>query len=62
MNKEIIDRIDIIARNLSSLADQIRTLPEDNDVAASLPIIAATLKMQSANLSKIYEELTHSDK
>ena len=57
MNKEIINRIDVIAKNLNSLADQVRTLKEFNDVSASLPIIVATLKMQSANLSSIYEEL-----
>ena len=57
MNKETIERIDVIAKNLNSLAEQIRTLSKDNDVAASLPIIAATLKMQSKNLSTIYDEL-----
>lgn len=58
MNRETIDRIDVIAKNLNSLAEQVRTLNETNDVSASLPIIVATLKMQSGNLSKIYEELT----
>ena len=57
MNRETIDRIDVIAKNLNSLADQVRTLNETNDVSASLPVIVATLKMQSANLSRIYEEL-----
>ena len=56
-NKETIDRIDVIAKNLNSLAEQVRTLKETNDVSASLPIIVATLKMQSANLSSIYEEI-----
>lgn len=57
MNRETIDRIDVIAKNLNSLAEQVRTLNETNDVSASLPIIVATLKMQSGSLSKIYEEL-----
>ena len=57
MNKETIERIDVIAKNLDSLAEQIRTLSKDNDVAASLPIIAATLKLQSKNLNTIYDEL-----
>ena len=57
MNRNTIDRIDVVAQNLNSLAEQVRTLNETNDVSASLPVIVATLKMQSANLSKIYEEL-----
>ena len=57
MDRKTIDRIDVIANNLNSLAEQVRTLGETNDVTASLPVIVATLKMQSANLSKICEEL-----
>ena len=62
MNTETIKRIDIIAKNLSSLADQIQSMPGEKDVTASLPIIAATLKMQSQNLIQIYQELSQPDK
>ncbi len=61
MNKEISKRIDVIAENLSSLAEQIKTLPQGKDVAGSLPVISSVLKMQAKNLAEISKELNGSD-
>ena len=56
MDKEKKDKIRIIIGNLNSLADKIRTLPEEQDVAGSLPVISAALRLQAGCLKELLED------
>ena len=56
LSKEKMDRLNVIIGNLYSLADKIQTLPEEQDVAGSLPVISIALRMQAGNLKELFEE------
>ena len=56
LSKEKMDKLNVIIGNLYSLADKIQTLPEEQDVAGSLPVISIALRMQAGNLRELFEE------
>ena len=55
LSQEKMDRIKVIIDNLYSLADKIQTLPEEQDVAGSLPVISIALRMQAGSLKEMFE-------
>ncbi len=56
LSKEKMDKLNVIIGNLYSLADKIQTLPEEQDVAGSLPVISIALRMQAGSLRELFEE------
>jgi len=56
LSKEKTDKLNVIIGNLYSLADKIQTLPEEQDVAGSLPVISIALRMQAGSLRELFEE------
>ena len=56
LSKEKMDKLNVIIGNLYSLADKIQTLPEEQDVAGSLPVISIALRMQAGSLRELFKE------